>query len=65
MRTTFIGSLSAIEKFFSELWEYDYQDGEEVSKRKRVWKEKWEQCRAEILNNGNNQLRAVDAEIDQ
>lgn len=65
MRTSFIGALSATEKYFSELWEIFPEDDEETVNEKNFWKNTWELCRAEILNNGNNQLRAMEAEIDQ
>jgi len=65
MRTSFIGALSAVEKHFSELWEIFPDDEEDLIADKKFWKNVWELCRAEILNNGNNQLRAMEAEIDQ
>lgn len=65
MRTSFIGALSAVEKHFSELWEIFPDDSEKQIKEKKFWKNIWELCRGEILNNGNNQLRSIESEIDQ
>ena len=61
MRTSFIGSLSAIEQAFGELWGLD--DDVQLNGSQLKWKKVWENCRTIILNNGNSQLRAIDSEL--
>lgn len=65
MKTSFIGALSAVELSFEELWKINPSDDDYDIKEKQYWKNIWEKCRSEILNNGNNQLRSVESEIDQ
>jgi hypothetical protein len=64
IRTTMIGALSAVEERFGKQWGQGKPrhalTGEEIN-MERVW----EDLRTKILNNGNNQLRAALAEIDQ
>ena len=61
MKTSFIGSLSAIEEAFGELWGLD--DDVELNGSQLKWQKIWENCRTTILNNGNSQLRAIDSEL--
>ena len=61
MKTSFIGSLSAIEQAFGELWGLD--DDVQLNGSQLKWKKVWENCRTIILNNGNSQLRAIDSEL--
>ena len=56
---------SAVELSFEELWKINPSDDDYDIKEKQYWKNVWEKCRSEILNNGNNQLRSVESEIDQ
>ena len=62
-KTTMIGALSRFEKIFGHLWGQEKPEHlltpEELEQR-----ELWNLARTEILNNGNNQLRAALAEID-
>lgn len=58
MKTAFIGALHSFELEFSELWE----SGDEEDRL--YFKEKWERCRREILDKGNNELRAAQSELD-
>ncbi len=62
MTTTFIGALARFETYFGQLWGHRRDRGE-LSEQELAWRELWEQCRTEVLNNGNNQLRAVEAEL--
>tara|TARA_R110000824_G_scaffold220199_2_gene407252 strand:- start:78 stop:473 length:396 start_codon:yes stop_codon:yes gene_type:complete len=62
MKTSFIGAISACEKHFGFLWGHDKND-EDLSENERAMKEIWEDIRAQILDNGNNQLRAVINEM--
>lgn len=63
-KTTMIGALSHFENLFGHLWGHEVPDSEK-SDTEREWNEKWQLARTEILNNGNNQLRAALAEVDQ
>jgi hypothetical protein len=56
-KTTFIGALSCFEEEFGFLWGHGKQDED--------LKERWERARTKILNNGNNQARAVLNELQQ
>lgn len=59
--TTMIGALSAIEDAFGELWNHQslYQNEDEL-----FWKEKYEILRSKILDNGNNQKRKLEKELE-
>ena len=61
-KTTMIGALSQFEKEFGELWGFNSHD---ITPEQEEWQEKWQIVRTEILNNGNNQLRACLDEIAQ
>ena len=61
MKTCFIGSIAKFEEFFSFLW---HTDEGELTEEQKYMLELWEKCRTEVLNNGNNQLRALLKEID-
>lgn len=63
-QTTFIGALSAIEEYFGQLWGHDKStSARTVSERE--WYDKFQELRAKILDNGNNQARAVVNELQQ
>lgn len=64
LSTSFIGALSKFEQFFGHLWGHGL-DERELTDVQRRWREAWEECRNEVLNNGNNQVRAVRAELAQ
>lgn len=63
-RTTMIGSLAHFEEIFGMLWGHGKRN-EDLTEEELEWKEKWMLARTEILNNGNDQLRASLNEIDQ
>lgn len=63
IRTTMIGALAAIEQHFGVFWEPE-EDGTLSEESKHV-KQIYEKVREEILDNGNNQIRNLLAEIDQ
>lgn len=52
IQTTMIGALSSIEETFGGLWEND-----------SVMKEAFEELRSEILDRGNNQIRALESDF--
>ena len=64
LKTTFIGAVSAIEESsFGKLWGHGLHPNERTENQQR-WYEVWQQLRTKILNNGNNQLRAVQSELE-
>lgn len=54
MRTIMIGALSRIEDTFGYLW--NHGDEPETANQK-LFSDKWENLRLELLNHGNNQIR--------
>jgi hypothetical protein len=64
LRTTMVGSLSAVERRFGVLWGQG-KDVAELSESERVWREVWYLLREEILDLGNGQLRAIEKEMPQ
>jgi len=62
-KTTMIGALSKFEAIFGYLWGHD-KDGP-LTKLELEMKRKWEEARTQILDNGNNNLRAAQQEIAQ
>lgn len=63
-KTTMIGALSKFEELFGSLWGHGLRE-EELSEQQLQFRDSWQLARTEILNNGNNQLRAAQSEIDQ
>lgn len=63
-KTSFIGALAQFEKRFGHLWGHGKQESE-CSPNELLAREAWEQCRTDVLNNGNHQLRAVEQELSQ
>lgn len=63
-KTTMIGALSKFEDMFGDLWGHG-KDDYELNRQQAELKKRWDIVRTEILNNGNNQLRAAIAEVDQ
>jgi hypothetical protein len=61
-RTTFIGALSYFEEVFGGLWG-DREPESTLSPQQIRNRRLWEQVRTNVLNNGNNQLRAAQSEI--
>lgn len=63
-KTTMIGALSRFEELFGDLWGHGLSE-HDLDEDQRYWREKWQLARTEILNNGNNQLRASLNEVEQ
>lgn len=63
-RTTMIGALASFEECFGELWGHG-KESSALTDEQKVWKERWELARTEVLNKGNNQLRAAKEEVSQ
>lgn len=64
IRTTMIGALALIEEKFGFLWGQDKSE-DELTDHELDMEDLKEELRTEILNQGNAQLRAAQAEIDQ
>ncbi len=62
-KTCFISAISEFEEVFGKLWGHGLPD-EKLSETQRVNRELWGQIRTNILNKGNTQLRAMEAEIE-
>ena len=62
LRTTMIGALARFEENFGVLWGHGKRDSD-LSEREERYRELWNLTRTEVLNNGNNQLRAAKEEI--
>jgi hypothetical protein len=63
MRTTFIGALSEVEDNFGYLWGHG-KTYEELTDTERKFKKLWDTTRNNILNNGNNQYRSIEKEMN-
>lgn len=63
MKTTMIGALAKFEAFFGKQWGHGL-DEKDCDEKQLAWYNVWQQCRDEILNNGNAQLRGILAELD-
>jgi hypothetical protein len=63
LKTAFIGAIDRFEESFGHLWGHGLDYGELSSEQKR-WREVWEHCRDNVLDNGNDQLRSLLKEIE-
>ena len=63
LQTTFIGAISAIEEGLGYIWGHNKPSGQ-LDETQRMLAEIWAKVRTDILNNGNNQLRAIKHELD-
>jgi len=64
IRTTMIGSLSVIDDTLGYLWGQG-KPRSQLTDQEIEMEQIKEELRTEILNNGNNQIRAASAEINQ
>lgn len=62
MRTTNIGDIAAVEKYFGFLW--GHREYRELTPEEQDLKEKWEACRKEMLDKGNKQIRNIKEELE-
>jgi hypothetical protein len=63
-QTSFIGSLSQYEQFFGHLWGHR-ADESTLTPEQLEMRHRWNEVRTNILNNGNNQIRAMQNEVSQ
>ena len=61
--TCFIFPLSEFETVFGSMWGHGLSE-EELTPEQKMHRAKWDQVRMNILNKGNSQRRALQAEID-
>lgn len=64
LNTAFIGAISKFETYFGHMWGHR-KDESELTPEQRKFRDLWSNCRTDILTNGNNQIRAVQAELVQ
>jgi len=66
VKTTMIGALASFENEFGSLWGQNADNlSDSLSEEEQYWLDRWDGVRTEILNNGNNQIRAAMEEIAQ
>ena len=58
LQTVNIGSISQFETYFGILWGHGKRE-EELNDSEREWRTIWQECRKNVLDNGNNQLRLL------
>lgn len=63
MKTSFIGAISSCENNLGFLWGHGKKE-EELNENEAAMREVWEIIRAEVLDNGNTQLRSAMNEIN-
>lgn len=63
-KTSFIGAISQFESYFGVLWGHGKPENK-LTEQEKLWRERWNLVRTQILNNGNNQVRAVQQELSQ
>lgn len=61
--TSFIGAVAKFEEFFGHLWGHGLSLDQELSESENRNLELWNECRNEVLNNGNSQKRALQTEL--
>lgn len=62
--TTMIGALSSFEKRFGKLWGFHKEEGEELTTQEQRFLQIWMEVREEILDRGNAQIGAANANLD-
>ena len=62
LQTSFIGAISEFEKKFGKLWGHGLGLAE-CTENQQKWRKLWDETRNKILNNGNNQIRALESEL--
>lgn len=62
LKTTMIGALHQFELVFGHLWGHG-KPNEELTEEEKSNRQKWNDLRTEVLNNGNNQIRGMKEEL--
>ena len=63
LQTTFVGAVAQIEKAFGVLWR-NKKAGERMTLDEQHWYDKYQEARNAIFTNGNNQIRALEKELE-
>ena len=63
MMTEMVGIVERFENYFGESWGHGLQEDECDDEQLEIF-EIWRQCRDEIFNYGNSQIRAMEKELD-
>jgi hypothetical protein len=63
LETTMIFPLSQFEAAFGHLWGNGLEE-DELTKDQKMMREKWKECRTNILNCGNTQIRNSNSELN-
>lgn len=61
-KTIMIGSLAQFEKRFGELWGHSKSN---LTEKQELMKKLWLECREDVLNKGNANIRAIKKELDE
>lgn len=61
LKTIMIGSISRIEKSFGYLWNHG---DDPTTTTQELFADKWEDLRLDLLNHGNNQIRATINDLE-
>lgn len=64
LKTSFVGALARFEGHFGHLWGHGLHESE-CDADQLAWRAVWEECRVAVLDNGNQQVRAVESEVLQ
>ncbi len=64
MRSSFVGTLPILEHFFGHLWAHG-TDNAELTDLQIRWRAIWSKVRTAILDNGNDQLKALERELSE
>lgn len=64
LKTSFIAPLDYFENAFGILWGHG-KSVSQLTNEERKFREIWNDIRNDVLNNGNNQIRAVKNELEQ
>ncbi len=64
IRTSFIGAIATFENRFGDLWGHG-KPFDSLTEQQKENRRDWADARAEILDKGNNQIRAIHKEMDQ
>lgn len=59
--TSFIGALARFEDYFGWLW--GIGGDSRLTSDQEQFRADWDECRQSILNNGNDQIRALESEL--
>lgn len=60
--TSFIGAINAFEEEFGFLWAHG--EDRPLTREEEDFAQSWEDVRSRILTTGNNQIRAIETELD-